>query len=165
MLLTDFQSSLIAWVIAGAVFGASVAAGVALIRRESRLGLPVIIVGLVAALLAQEVSRGTRLLVVAPGDGRPARKDLRVYGRATYRFADGSSEDVGWKSARQLVLNDTPVPLTVARVQYGTTWAEPSEERLDPYQSVGVDGLIDHFGPEDLPPGTSEKWARYWVRW
>src|SRR5688572_13349123 len=109
MLITEFQSSLIAWSIAGIVVAAAVTAGIILIRKESRAGLPAIIVGLVVALLAQEVSRGTRLLVVEPGDGRPARKDLRLYGSATYRFADGSSEEVRWKSARQIVLNDTPM--------------------------------------------------------
>lgn len=165
MLLTEFQSSLLAWGIAGLVAAVGVAAGISLIRRESRAGLPVIVMGVVAALFAQELSRGTRVLVVIPGDGRPARRDLRVYAGSTYRFADGSSERLQWNSARQLVLNDTPVPMTVAKVQHGATWAEPDEARVEPYQSVKVDGRIDHFSPEDLPPRTSEKWERYWLRW
>lgn len=105
------------------------------------------------------------MLVVVPGDGIPVRKNLALYGNATFRFADGSSELLSWTSARQLVLNDTPIPLSVSKVQYGTTWAEPSVTHVDPYGTVKLEGKIDHFGPEDLPPAASEKWARYWVRW
>ena len=165
MLITEFQSSLITWGITAAVAGAAVIAGILLIRDGSRAGIPVIAVGILAGFLAGELAHGTRLLVVVPGDGRPERKDLRVYGSTTYRFADGSSERVRWKSARQIVLNDTPVPVTVAKVQYGTTWAEPNETRVDPYGAASLDGRIDHFGPNDLPPATSDKWERYWVRW
>ena len=165
MLITEFQSSLITWGITTAVAGAALIAGILLIRNDSRAGMPVIVVGILAGLLAGELAHGTRLLVVAAGDGRPARKDFRVYGSTTYRFADGSSEPVRWKSAKQIVLNDTPVPLTVAKILYGTTFAEPDERRVDPYGSALVEGRIDHFGPADLPPATSEKWERYWVRW
>lgn len=165
MLITEFQSSLITWGITAIMAGAAVLAGIYLIRDGSRAGVPVIIVGLLLSFLAGELAHGTRLLVVVPGDGRPARKDLRLYGSAAYRFADGSSEQVRWKSARQLVLNDTPVPLTVAKVHYGTTWAESNETRVGPYGAVNLDGRIDHFGPDDLPPATSEKWERYWIRW
>lgn len=167
MLLTDFQSNLLAWALGGIVFGAAAVVGVALIRRGSGFGLPIIVVGLLAGLLAANLpwTNGTPVLVVMPGDGAAVRKDLALYGTALYRFADGSSEHVNWKSARQLVLNDTQVPLTVAKVQYGRTWAEPNETRVDPYGAVNLDGRIDHFGPNDLPPATSEKWERYWVRW
>lgn len=165
MLITEFQSSLITWGITAVVACAAVVGGIFLIRRDSRAGLPVIIVGVLVALLAGELSHGTRLLVVLPGDGRPARKDLRLYGSAEYRFADGSSEQVRWKSARQIVLNDTPVPLKVEKILYGTTFAERDEHDIDPYGSAKLQGRIDHFGPDDLPAGTSEKWERYWVRW
>src|SRR5688572_19940341 len=143
MLISEFQSSLITWGIAALVAGAGVIAGIALIRRDSRAGLPVIAVGLVLGFLSGELAHGTRMLVVAPGDGRPTQRDLRLYGTATYRFADGSAEQVRWKSARQLVLNDTPVPLTVEKIQYGTTFAERDERRVEPYGSVKLDARID----------------------
>lgn len=165
MVITEVQSSLITWGITAILAGAAVLAGLHLIRGGSGAGLPVIIAGLLLSFLAGELAHGTRLLVVVPGDGQPARKDLRVYGSSTYRFADGSSEPVRWKSAEQIVLNDTPVPLTVAKILYGTTFAEPDERPVEPYGSVQLDGRIDHFGPADLPPATSEKWERYWVRW
>ena len=165
MLITEFQSSVVTWGITAVVAAAAVIAGIFLIRSDSSAGLPVIIVGLLLAFLAGELSHGTRLLVVVPGDGRPERRDLRLYGSKEYRFADGSSEQIRWKSAKQLVLNDTPVPLTVEKRLYGTTFAEPDERRVEPYGSAKLDGMIDHFGPEDLPPGTSEKWERYWIRW
>ena len=167
MLLTDLQSNLITWTISGIVFGALALAGMALIRRGSPLGLPIILVGILAGLVVANLPwiNGTSVLVVTPGDGTAVRRDLALYGTALYRFADGSSEQVHWRSARQLVLNDTPVPLTIAKVQYGTIWAEPNETRVDPYGAANLDGRIDHFGPGDLPPATSEKWERYWVRW
>lgn len=165
MLITEFQSSLLTWGIAAIVATAAVVVGILLIRNDSRAGIPVIVVGIVLAFLAGELAHGTRLLVVVPGDGRPARNDLRLYGSAAYQFSDGSSEHVRWKSAKQLVLNDTPVPITVAKIQYGTTWAERNETRVEPYGSARLAGRIDHFGPDDLPPATSEKWERYWVRW
>lgn len=68
-------------------------------------------------------------------------------------------------SREQIVLNDTPAPLTVAKILYGTTFAEPDERHVEPYGSVKLGGRIDHFGPADLPPATSDKWERYWVRW
>lgn len=167
MLLTDLQSSLIAWTAGIIVFGAAALAGVAMIRRGSRLAVPIILVGILAGLAAANLpwTNGTPVLVVTPGDGKAMRRDLALYGKASYRFADGSSAQVHWKSARQLVVNDTPVPLTIAKVRYGTTWAEPNETRVDPYGAVNLDGRIDHFGPGDLPPATSGKWERYWVRW
>lgn len=167
MLLTNLQSNLITWTISGIVFGALALAGMALIRRGSRLGLPIILVGILAGLAVANLPwiNGTSVLVVAPGDGTAVRKNLALYGAARYRFADGSSEQVRWRSAKQLVLNDTPVPLTVSKVEYGTTWTEPSMTRVDPYASVKLGGRIDHFGPDDLPPATSGKWVRYWVRW
>lgn len=167
MLLTQFQSNLIAWTIAAAVVAAAAVGGVALIRRGSRAGLPLIVAGLLAGLFAANLpqANGTAVLVAVPGEGTAERRDLALYGSAAYRFADGSSEQLHWNSAKQLVLNDTPVPMTIGKIQYGVTWAEPSETRLDPYRSVKVDGRVDHFGPGDLPPATSEKWERYWVRW
>lgn len=167
MLVSKLVAGVIAWGIAGAILGTAVIAGVALIRRESGAGMPVIVGGLLAGLLTANLpwTNGTPVLVVIPGDGTAVRKELALYGTALYRFADGSSRQVHWRSTRQLVLNDTPVPLTVAKVQYGTIWAEPNETRVEPYGIVNLAGRIDHFGPADMPPATSEKWQRYWVRW
>lgn len=167
MFLTASQSALLAWSLAAVVIGAAAVAGVALMRRGSRIGLPIILVGVLAGLAVANLPwiNGTAVLVVMAGDGKAVRKDLALYGSAAYRFADGSSEELRWNSATELVLNDTPVPMTISKVQYGVTWAEPNRTPLDPYRSVKLEGHIDHFGPEDLPPQTSEKWERYWLRW
>src|SRR5688500_18268616 len=167
MLVSSLVATAITWGIALVIVGAAVVAGVTLIRRDSRAGLPVIVVGVLAALLAINMPHvnGTAVLVVTPGDGTAVRRDFALYGSSSYRFADGSSEQLHWNSARQLVLNDTPVPMVISKVQYGGTWAEPNRTALDPYQTVKLDGRIDHFGPDDPPPETSGQWELYWLRW
>lgn len=109
-------------------------------------------------------TNGTRVLVVFDQGGIFARRDLRVYGAAEYQFTNGRSERLRWNSAKQIVLDDTASPFTVAKVRYGVTWAEPDETRVGRYEVAKFDGRIDHFGPNDLPPQTSEKWERYWLR-
>ena len=166
MLVTEATAAIIAWSIAGMIVIASAAAGITLLRRDSRLGVPVIAIGLLAALFlsATSLAHGTRVLVVFDEGGVFARKDLRVYGGATYRFADGTPVQLRWNSARQLVLNDTSVPLTIEKVMYGVHFGDRLETPLGAFQMVELDGRIDHFGPQDQPPGTSEKWERYWLR-
>lgn len=167
MLVNNLVANAIAWGLALVVLGAAAVAGVTLIRRESRMGLPLVLAGILAGLLVANLpaTNGTEVLVVMPGDGAATRKDLALYGTAAYRFADGSSEELRWNSARQMVLNDTPIPMKIGKVQYGVTWSESSEIQLTPYGSAHLQGRIDHFGPQDMPPPTSGKSRRYWLRW
>ena len=166
MLVSETVSSLIAWGVTGIIASAGILAGILLIREDSRFGLPIVGIGLLLALLsfAGPWTHGTPVLVVHDPQHVFARKDLRLYGRATYVLGNGESARLHWNSARQLVINDTAVPLSVAKVQYGVTFAEPHETPIGAYQVAKFDGRIDHFGPNDLPPSTSDKWTRYWLR-
>lgn len=168
MLLSTGQADLLSWALAIAAFLVFAVPAVLLIRNEYSWGKFLLPLGLFAALMvaASKPAHGTRVLIVevSQADGL-VRVDRRLYGSAGYTMTNGSTPVLKWNSARQILVNDTPATLTVSKRLYGVTFAEPWEKRVAPFELATFDGSIDHFGPYDAPPATSEKWERYWVRW
>lgn len=168
MLLSNGQASLLAWTLAIVALLAFAIPGVLLLLHDYSWGKVLLPLGVVAALIlgASKPAHGTRVLIVEVSlTGGLVRSDRRLYGNASYRMSNGSTHSLRWNAARQLLLNDTPAALTVSKAQYGVTFAGSWEKRVGPFELATFDGSIDHFGPYDTPPATSEKWNRYWVRW
>lgn len=168
MLLSTGQAGVLSWMLAIAAFLLFAVPAVLLMLNDYSWGKVLLPIGLLAALIlgASKLAHGTRVLIVevSPSGGL-VRTDRRLYGSAGYTMTNGSTRMLSWSSARQILLNDTPATLTVTRRQYGVTFAKPWEKPVGPFEVAALAGSIDHFGPHDVLPATSEKWERYWVRW
>ena len=168
VLLSAGQATLFAWTLTILAFLLFAVPGVWLVRNYFSWGKLLFPVGVVAALLlgVSKLAHGTRVLIVEVSPtGALVRSDRKLYGNSSYTMTNGSTQALDWNSARQFLLNDTPAALTVEKGQYGVLFTDRWEKHVAPFEMATFDGSIDHFGPHDPLPATSEKWERYWVRW
>lgn len=155
----------IAWAIGGAFIVAGALLGYWLHRTERPGGGVVFAVLAVAGYILSmaNFTNGTRVLVMKGDDRGYVRSDLRLYGTATYTYADGRSENLRWLGARHIIINDTTRTLKLGTVRYGAGLT--TTEEIAPFHRADAGGILDHFGPGDRPPAQSTRMELYWLHW
>lgn len=167
MLVSPQISSLIAWCIGGLLIILGLGGALVMLRR-GRTGRATLLAVLAMLGLFIGISRqghGDRVIVVRLAGLTPARMDQRLYGTARYTYSDGRADEITGIDGTVLV-NDTPVPLTLQKLSYGL--GPSSHQDLPPFHSLSLAGTVDFFGPQDQPPmkiTTRYGDWKYWLKW
>jgi hypothetical protein len=168
MFTSTSLSAVIAWSSAALVILAGVV-GYRLMMRRERRGLALVCLLLIPLGLLIGISRqghGTPVVIVRSIAGSITREPQRLYGTATFQYTDGHAQQISWAPARTILINDTPLRMTLETVSYGL--GASKEEELGPFRSMDLGGPLDFFGPGDHPPteiSSTYGDTRYWLRW